>query len=515
MDKSQSLQKGSLLQGGKYRIEQTLGQGGFGITYLATRKEDGKEVAIKEFFMQAYCVRDTTTSAMKLSTDSVGQIVEDARQKFVKEAKTIASLDDAHIIKIYDTFEENGTAYYVMEYISGGTIADLVKGRGRLPENKAVEYALQIAMALAIIHKQNILHLDVKPSNLMLNNEGEVVLIDFGVSKHYDKGGDETTDLPVARSRGYAPIEQYQEGGMRRFAPSSDIYSLGAVLYYMLTGNQPPEATILTSESLNFPGYVSEQMRKVINKAMSLKKSDRYQNASEFINEMEGTQVDSPRVNNKQKKPIRRGVLLAIIAISAILALSGYWFYIGTPGLSCPTGTINGHDYVDLGLSVKWATCNVGADHPEDYGDYYAWGEIVTKSSYNKATSKTFSMDLCDIGGNLEYDAATAKWGSSWRLPTREEIKELVKKCKWKWTTYKGMRGYLVKGPNGNSIFLPATGYRMNASNPKVGENGNYWSSTPKEGGLDAYRLTFNDKTRSVDSPRRGTGRSIRPVSMK
>ena len=175
---------------------------------------------------------------------------------------------------------------------------------------------------------------------------------------------------------------------------------------------------------------------------------------------------------------------------------------------------INGHEYVDLGLSVKWATCNVGANNPEDYGDYFAWGETTTKSSYTDNNSKTYGKNFSDIGGKSQYDAARSNWGGTWRLPTKAELQELKNKCTWEWTTQNGVKGYKVTGPNGNSIFLPAAGNRDGSSLDYAGEYGYYWSSTPTEGNSDiAYYLYFYSSDRSVGWYRRYDGLSVRPVA--
>ena len=150
------------------------------------------------------------------------------------------------------------------------------------------------------------------------------------------------------------------------------------------------------------------------------------------------------------------------------------------------TGVHNGHEWVDLGLSVLWATCNVGASSPSYYGNYYAWGETTTKSSYENDNSRTYKMSMGDISGNPSYDAATANWGSGWRMPAKEELEELVDKCDWQWTTQGGHNGYKVTGPNGKSIFLPAAGWRGGMSLDYAGERGGYWSSTPN-GGITQY----------------------------
>ena len=175
------------------------------------------------------------------------------------------------------------------------------------------------------------------------------------------------------------------------------------------------------------------------------------------------------------------------------------------------SGSINGHDYVDLGLSVKWATCNVGADSPEEYGDYYAWGETSTKGTYTEDNSMTYGNNMGDISGNSLYDAARANWGSTWRLPTKMEFKELMSNCTWTWTTQGSVNGYKVTGPNDNTIFLPAAG---SSFLPDFGD-GCYWSSTPEEYiSYLAYSLDFcSDYRYMTYIYHRYAGFTIRPVT--
>ena len=177
---------------------------------------------------------------------------------------------------------------------------------------------------------------------------------------------------------------------------------------------------------------------------------------------------------------------------------------------------ISGHEYVDLGLpsGLKWATCNVGASLAEEYGGYYAWGEIETTIEYTDDNSKTYGKSMSDISGNSTYDVASAKWGGSWRLPTEKELIELTNNCEWEWTTQNGIKGYKVTGPNGNSIFLPAAGYRDGSSLSRAGKRGIYWSSSPYESNdLNAYYMGFNSSGHGVHWYYRNYGQSVRPVS--
>ena len=180
---------------------------------------------------------------------------------------------------------------------------------------------------------------------------------------------------------------------------------------------------------------------------------------------------------------------------------------------------------VDLGLSVYWASCNVGATSPEEYGDYFAWGETTTKSDYSSATSVTYGLSITELAsrgiigsdGNLTaaYDAATANWGGSWRMPTLDEMKELLNKCTWEWTTQNGVYGRKVTGPNGNSVFLPAAGYRYNSSLSYAGSIGYYWSATPYSYSCLAYYLNFDSVYYDWYYYYRSYGFTVRPVSEK
>ena len=164
-------------------------------------------------------------------------------------------------------------------------------------------------------------------------------------------------------------------------------------------------------------------------------------------------------------------------------------------------------------MSVKWADRNVGASSPSDYGSYFAWGETRTKSEYTEENSVTYEKNIGDISGNSQYDAARANWGSSWRLPTNAECEELVDKCKWVWTTQGGHNGFKVTGPNGNSIFLPAAGWREESSLYGTGDYGLYWSSSPETDTQYAYNIYFFGDYHFAFSYKRDVGHSVRPVS--
>ncbi|MCD7721668.1 MAG: DUF1566 domain-containing protein [Prevotellaceae bacterium] len=174
-------------------------------------------------------------------------------------------------------------------------------------------------------------------------------------------------------------------------------------------------------------------------------------------------------------------------------------------------GYLNGYEWVDLGLSVMWATCNVGASSPYDCGGYYAWGETFGKNSYDERNSRTFGADMGSIAGNPSYDAARANWGASWRLPTEAEARELTQKCEWTSTSMNGVKGYEVKGPNGNSIFLPAAGgFGEPSQIYNISPRGcYYWTGTPF--GVDPRKATCFG--RGMDYTGRGCGLTVRAVA--
>ena len=591
------LKEGTLLQNGEYKIIKVLGQGGFGITYLAEQTSLRSKVAIKEFFMKEYCNRDGDTSQVSVPSVGSKELVEKFREKFVKEAQNIASFSHNNIIKIYGVFMENNTAYYVMEYLDCGSLSDYLSDRGRLSEEESLIFIRQIADALSYIHKHRVNHLDVKPGNILLDKKQNAILIDFGLSKHYDEKGGQTSSTPVGISHGYAPLEQYKQGGVSTFSPSTDIYSLGATLYKLLTGTTPPEADDVNENGLSFPANVpiSGSMKKAIAYAMQPKRKDRPQSIEEFlkalefkeVTEDEGTDIKEIGVI-KPWPPVptprpKSWVLYVVLAI--LLGVAGYIMhdikekkeyesmlsdnqsyitligegdnllsdkkysesinkyeqaqiyekkYTGTEyskefdkGASAKIEAANeaaeyakykGHEWVDLGLpsGIKWATCNVGASRPEDYGCYFAWGETREKRSYDEDNSVTCGKYYGDIGGDSRYDAARARWGGSWRLPTKAELEELEENCTLSWTTQGSKKGCKVTGPNGNSIFLPAAGYCDGTSLfYKAGEFGVYWSSTPFERATGyAYGLYFYGGDEGVGwSNERNLGQSVRPVS--
>lgn len=703
-----------------------MGQGSFGVTYKAKTKiriegslgtiDSNVYVAVKEFFMKEINGREGS----KVTNGNKEGLFTDYRKKFLREADNLSKLKHPHIINVLETFEANGTVYYSMEYIDGGSLDDLILNNHRLSETETIEYAKQIASALEYMHKHHVLHLDVKPSNIMLRQDSDnasysIVLIDFGLSKQYDKDGiPESSTTVGGGTPGYAPIEQssYHEG--KDFPVTMDVYALGATMYKMLVGRRPSVASVVLNEG--FPmdcllkHNVSNAMASIVKKAMMPRKNERFQSVFDLRNELENlntykdevseeTHIDEnnlyeePKDNaekgeeinisqneeseetyveehlvidetvdkiviqykseirfeitpnmlrlnhscpniigigdfksfvkalsqiqliKRQEAPhninvdmniekvsislFKRGIIDKVYSVqthedrsygtlygnaqsvwlqfmhfmTGCLPLNSkfhtskwhnypphinnfilkevsesklpvpkeetvvckvldflddfifdikwkikynwksfiFWFLIAALFLGVyksplfPSGRINGHSYVDLGLSVKWAATDIGNWCFCEHGAYFKWGEINPTDITSRVDS-VYSIDIPnnDIAGLKRYDAATLRWGESWRMPTISEIKELKTKCKWKWISLGANSGYLVTGPNGKQIFLPIS----------YEEGGFIWSSTLyQENRTQAYLLGFDKNNINTEHYSHSWFCPIRPVT--
>lgn len=292
-----TLDVGTVLKGNTYRYEilEVLGQGAFGIAYKAemyyqTQDETGKlverscPVAVKEFFMKKLNGREGSS----VTTRSSQKTVTHYKAEFEHEAANLRFMIHPHIVKVHELFYANDTIYYSMELLDKRTLDDIIKEKGKLSLTESLKFLQEIGSALSCMHDYKMLHLDLKPSNIMINSEGEAVLIDFGLSKRYSQDGKSETDSNIGKgTRGYAPIEQFDQSVGSDFAETMDIYALGATLFKMLTGQRPPEAISIASDG--FPAFilqeanVDESVMPAIAKAMNPEKSKRYQTVDDFI----------------------------------------------------------------------------------------------------------------------------------------------------------------------------------------------------------------------------------------
>jgi serine/threonine-protein kinase len=246
------LENGETLQHGKYEILSLLGKGGFGITYLAEHSVLKKKVAIKELFLSTqsvFCSRKEDDSKT-VRPHFQEQDFETFKDKFLTEASTLARFTGRKgIVQISDTFPENNTVYFVMDYIDGYSVKEMVHQKGMLSEKEAIDYVLQVLYALKEVHAVDILHRDIKPDNLIIRKQDQqVILIDFGIAREFSENETQTQTAMI--SVGYAPPEQKLTKAKR--SQSMDLYSAGAVLYFCLTANRPQ-----TTDEIMSNDYIS------------------------------------------------------------------------------------------------------------------------------------------------------------------------------------------------------------------------------------------------------------------
>ena len=568
------LKSNTTLQKGKYRIVSYIASGGFGNTYEALHTGLDKRVAIKEFFVKDFCNRNERTGKVTVGTQSKSALVDKLKRKFLDEAKAISSLSHSGIVRVFDVFEENGTAYYVMDYIDGQSLSNIVAKEGTLSEERALGYIRQVCEAVAYIHSKNRLHLDIKPSNIMVDANDHPILIDFGASKQYDEENGENTSTLMGKTPGYAPLEQ-MGNNVVDFTPTTDIYALGATLYKLITGNTPTVSNmrVADGELLSFPDYVSRNTQKAISFAMALRRNDRPLTVKDWLQILGGkrqighdiideTKSDKATASkddstvfygDKKVSPFNfleyeqyiteeiasgrdtdsliaylvykgakeneaREFVMNLAAVTPIqendeegfkakikdwvsdfksIAIvfavmfigGGFRYFFGGSSSSVPSNEsvsdtvtvakdvedskdeLNGHKFVDLGLSVKWATCNLGADHPLKYGDTYQWGAV---NNYNAKED-----GVTDIK-HSKYDIATNLWGTGWRLPTKAEFEELMNNTHGYLYEQDGVAGIQFEAEeHDQSLFLPFAGYRGDSLDTLLEQNimGNYWVS--------------------------------------
>ncbi|WP_148479498.1 serine/threonine-protein kinase [Parabacteroides johnsonii] len=292
-----NLPNGHVLQNGKYRITHVIGQGGFGITYKGVWYTEVKgslgtvqtevPICVKEYFFKDYCYREAESFAVKVHSETGKVLFDKFKEKLIKEAKILSEVHHPHIVNVLEVFEENGTAYIAMEYIPGCSLKYMMDREGILPEPKVLRYVRQIGEALQFVHEKNILHLDIKPSNILIDSSGKARLIDFGVSKRYDIEQQETSTTMLTLSKGFASIEQYDNEGTQSFSPCPDIYSLGATMYNLLTGKIPTESILRATRPLQNPSElnkdISPKTEAAIIKAMQIIPADRFQTVDEMM----------------------------------------------------------------------------------------------------------------------------------------------------------------------------------------------------------------------------------------
>lgn len=325
-----ALEIGKTFGGGRYIVERVLGIGGFGITYYVKHVELGIHYAVKEFFISGKCIRESDRSTVLLQNINQSRY-DKLKKRFADEARTLVALNNPHVVKVIDIFEENNTSYIVMEYVPGITLQQKVDSEGKMSIPEAINCIGQLAEAVSYIHDKHVLHRDIKPDNVMLTPDNRVVLVDFGSAREFVN--DEVQNQTAILTHGYAPIEQYSSNGKK--GNYTDIYALGGVFYFALTGEKPMDATTRTYDEIKSPKDLNPDIPEAVNntimKAMAMKPEDRYQTVHDFMVDLVGKQVACGEVmpssmqKGKGKKkafPIVLAVsTLAVIALAVVLLL--------------------------------------------------------------------------------------------------------------------------------------------------------------------------------------------------
>ena len=322
-----ALPDGTALENGRYEIRTTLGNGGFGITYKAWDYRLQRFVALKEFFPDGFAYRDAGQSR-EVRCIQDAQTFQHGRHRFQKEAQLLAKLDFSHIVRVYDSFEENNTGYIVMEYINGETLSRYVRRTGPMAASYLRELFLPLLRDLDAIHRAGMLHRDISPDNIMVTTDyGQLKLIDFGTAKDLTRVNEKTMGYSVSQSvvrMNYSPLEMFSSVEKQ---PSSDIYSLCATMYFCLTGTEPPSSMDRAfDDTLKLPSGLNghdRNLEKVILKGMSLKPDGRYASAEELIQALSGqTKERIPRQERKpqQEQKTQKGTLKWLPAVLGCIA---------------------------------------------------------------------------------------------------------------------------------------------------------------------------------------------------
>ena len=341
-DTISTLRPGTMLRAGAYRIVRYLSKGGFGITYLAEHTLLEKRVAIKELYISEWCNRDAR-GAISVGVTANKVKYDKLHRKFISEAKAQCHLDHPGVVRVSDVFEENGTAYYVMDYIDGQSLAKLLEQRrGGMSESEALGYIRQVADALAYVHSTGRLHLDIKPANIMIDRTGRAILIDFGVSKQYDPDGLNDSTL-IGHTPGFSSPEQ-AAGDMRYFSPASDIYSLGATLYNLLTSRRIPDTALrFSGETIPaLPADISPSTTAAIETSLQLRKDRRPQSVPAFLALLNATDdtrrapdptvlPNIPPTIKLSPAPRSRKPLWITLSLTAAVAMGAALYFLKSP----------------------------------------------------------------------------------------------------------------------------------------------------------------------------------------
>ncbi|MCM1171264.1 MAG: FHA domain-containing serine/threonine-protein kinase [Clostridium sp.] len=286
---------------GRYIIKKIIGSGGFGITYKAYDNYNQKNCAIKELFPRGVVTRLADGISVSSLSPDKQKVFEHGKERFLEEAEILQRLGNVKaVVNVYDFFQENGTCYFVMEYLEGINLGQLAKAKGgSLPWEAVADIVSDVGSVLVQVHRMNIFHRDISPDNIFITYQGTVKLIDFGNAKNIVRADGDR--LSVVLKPGFAPLEQYSTSGPQ--GTFTDVYSLACTMYFILTGKKLPDAMdrvkgvrYATLKQFGYPEYISA----AVDKALTLRYRERTQTIQEFLNDL--------RLNYKGRKPDERNI---------------------------------------------------------------------------------------------------------------------------------------------------------------------------------------------------------------
>jgi serine/threonine protein kinase len=477
-------------QDNTYRIDAVLGRGGFGITYLASAKISigniplNAQFAIKEHFPSDFCIRQNNSVIAEN-----GKEADYNRSKldFISEAKKLHALgsENENIVKVNEVFEENQTAYYVMQYIDGISLTEYVKTKKRLSYTEALSLLLPIINAVGFLHKSRINHLDIKPDNIMLYDgidEKVPVLIDFGLSVHFKKNGDKTSPKEVMGvSEGYSPLEQY--AGIKKFNPATDIYSLAATMLYALTGVTPKRASDLKLSEVRTTLAKAVPQQAIDALCCALKKSydDRTSSVSAFKSDLgvEGTGGKDTELIVVDDEKWKRYMLI-VVSVIAIIAIIAGCVYLMRPKQQPPIPPIP----IETKDTIATEGATVVASPSNDSIQKNAKEEGLVQNNQNKQSE------------NNNTTQRQPEPQTQHQTNTTEHIEKPVVTTGTLSFGYAIWRGGIKNGqPDGKGRMTFTSTHKVDSHSSVEANSGDYFDATYDNGGLISGKLYDSNGT--------------------
>ena len=505
-----ALPEGTVI-GGQYRVGKVISRGGFGITYEGADTKLKRGVAIKEYYhVGSTRIGKTVTPPHTLTPAEHRKAME----QFKEEAELLSKVNHPQIVKVYNYLEENDTGYIILELLEGKSLEEVLRIQGKMGAEEIKGLILPILKGLEAVHKEGILHRDIKPANIILSSRGGV-LIDFGASRQYALG--KSMDMAQVLTPGYAPLEQY--GSRGEFGPPLDIYAIGAMMYRMITGKEPPSAADLATEAVELE-LGDSRLEQVIRRCMKTNATMRYPDVGSLWKDIAhqatpqplpsvGVEALSPAKEKPKKK--NTAVLISIIMIAFIVVLVNQFIQ-----TSSPVEIISAYIAAWDESSVKKETFTgdeAGIIYVVHFSDWYETHSVYAKwynpdgSLYHDGESNAFELE-----GESDGD----KWASiGYDFSEKENVREHMKKTAGRWKVEIYLDGayektlYFTIDPNAGKTQQGTVRIESSPTGAEVYVNGSYKGTTP-------YTLTTNAGNYEVEVRKSGyvtQKRTIRIVS--